>query len=106
MLSRQSRRGDFACRYGGEEFVVVMPNITRDVAQERAEKIREELNTLHVSHQNALLTVTISMGIASYPANGNSREMILRAADRAMYAAKDAGRDHIRSFDQLEPVNG
>jgi GGDEF domain-containing protein len=44
------------------------------------------------------------MGIASYPTNGDTREAILRAADRAMYAAKQAGRDHIRSFDQLEPI--
>jgi GGDEF domain-containing protein len=49
--------------------------------------------------------MTISMGIASYPANGATRDAVLRAADLAMYAAKNAGRDHILSFDQLEPMH-
>ena len=48
-----------------------------------------------------ILTITISMAIACYPANGLTRAAILRAADKAMYAAKEAGRDHIRSYDQI-----
>lgn len=103
-LALQSRRGDFACRYGGEEFVVVMPNINMQVAYARAETIRRALNSLRVSYGRYELMATISMGIASYPANGDTRETILRAVDKAMYAAKEAGRDHIRSYDQLETV--
>ncbi len=103
-LVRHSRRGDFACRYGGEEFIVVMPNITSRVAQERAVVLRDSLNSMQVSYGKHSLSATFSMGIASYPANGDSREAILRAADKAMYAAKDAGRDHIRSYDELETV--
>lgn len=100
-LSKVARRGDFACRYGGEEFVVVMPNIDHPVAYERAEKIRLSLNSLYIPYGMYTLTTTISVGIACYPANGQTREAILRAADKAMYAAKQAGRDHILSYDQI-----
>ena len=101
-LSEQCRRGDFACRFGGEEFVVVMPNINMDTAYERAENIRQSLNSLHVPYGHYNLTITISMGIASYPINGETREAILRAADQAMYGAKEAGRDHILSYDEFQ----
>ena len=101
-LAEQCRRGDFACRYGGEEFVVVMPNINTDTAYERAENIRQSLNSLSVPYRHHRLTTTISMGIACYPTNGETRESVLRAADQAMYGAKEAGRDHILSFDELQ----
>jgi diguanylate cyclase (GGDEF)-like protein/PAS domain S-box-containing protein len=103
-LAGHSRRGDFACRFGGEEFVIVMPNINMDVAYERAEALRESLNSLRVPYGRYSLSATFSMGIACYPANGETRDSLLRAVDKAMYAAKDAGRDHIRSFDDLEPI--
>src|SRR4030095_784942 len=101
-LSEQCRRGDFACRYGGEEFVIVMPNINMDTAYERAENIRQALNSLRVSYGHYELAITISMGIACYPINGETREAILRAADQAMYGAKEAGRDHILSYDEFQ----
>lgn len=101
-LSLRNRRGDFACRFGGEEFVVVMPNIAIDTACRRAEELRTALNSLSVPFENYRLTITISMGIACYPANGEDRESLLRAADRAMYAAKKAGRDHILTYDRLD----
>ena len=101
-LSEQCRRGDFACRYGGEEFVIVMPNINTDTAYERAGMIRESLNSLYVPYGHYNLSITISMGIACYPVNGDTREAILRAADQAMYGAKEAGRDHILSYDEFQ----
>jgi len=101
-LSGRNRRGDFVCRFGGEEFVVVMPNMAVDTAYKRAEDLRTALNSLHIPYGQLNLTITISMGIASYPANGEDRESILRAADHAMYAAKKAGRDHILTYDVLQ----
>lgn len=100
-LSEETRRGDFACRYGGEEFVIVIPNMDKNVAYERAENLRNTLNSLYIPYGIYSLTITISMGIAFYPANGQTREAVLRAADKAMYAAKDAGRDHILSYDEV-----
>jgi diguanylate cyclase (GGDEF)-like protein/PAS domain S-box-containing protein len=101
-LSLRNRRGDFACRFGGEEFVVVMPNIAIDTAYRRAEELRTALNRLSVPFENYRLTITISMGIACFPTNGEDRESLLRAADRAMYAAKKAGRDYIITYDRLD----
>ncbi len=101
-LSARNRRGDFVCRFGGEEFVVVMPNMAVDAAYRRAEELRTALNSLYVPYGRFNLTITISMGIASYPANGEDRESVLRAADHAMYAAKRAGRDHILTYDLLQ----
>ena len=101
-LSSRNRRGDFVCRFGGEEFVIVMPNMEMDTAFKRAEELRAALNSLYVPYGRFNLTITISMGIANYPANGEDREAVLRAADRAMYAAKKAGRDHILTYDLLQ----
>jgi len=100
-LSEHSRRGDFACRYGGEEFVITMPNISPEIAYQRAENLRQSLNLLNIPYACYKLSVTISIGIACYPEDGQTRESILRAADRAMYAAKEAGRDHILSYNQI-----
>lgn len=104
MLMNHSRRGDFACRFGGEEFLIVMPNMTPVIVQERATTLRQALKALAVQYGNHILTATYSMGIASYPANGDTRDSFLRAADQAMYAAKNAGRDDIRSFDEIETM--
>lgn len=101
-LFTRNRRGDFACRFGGEEFVVVMPNMAIETAYKRAEHLRVALNSISVPFGSSNLTITISMGIACYPANGLDRESLLRAADRAMYAAKRAGRDYIITYDRLE----
>jgi len=100
-LSHHCRRGDFACRYGGEEFVVVLPNITLETAYARAEDLRTSLHLLSVPYEYHNLSVTISMGIAGFPENGQTRDTLLRAADQAMYAAKEAGRDHILSYNQI-----
>lgn len=105
LLAANSRRGDFACRFGGEEFLLVMPNIHMAVAYARTETLRTSLNALQVPYGQFVLSATFSMGITCYPDHGDNRESLLRAVDKAMYAAKEAGRDHIRSFDELEEVN-
>jgi diguanylate cyclase (GGDEF)-like protein/PAS domain S-box-containing protein len=106
-LTAQNRRGDFACRYGGEEFVIVMPNIPVQTAWQRAEHLRICLSALDISYGRYNLTTTLSVGVACYPSNGEDRESVLRAADRALYGAKKAGRNQVITYDQLEeqPLN-
>jgi len=92
-VKNQSRQGDFVCRFGGEEYVLVMPNITIDVAKERVNSLHKSISSLYITFGRFNLNVTISMGISWYPRHGETKEDLLRTADRALYAAKNAGRN-------------
>jgi diguanylate cyclase (GGDEF)-like protein/PAS domain S-box-containing protein len=98
-LLKESTRGqDVACRYGGEEFVFVLSGASLAAARQRAELLREEIKQLNVRHGGQLLgAVTLSIGIAVFPDNGDSAENLLKAADNALYRAKENGRDRIIS---------
>lgn len=90
------RGGDIACRYGGEEFTVLMPETTLATAQQRAEKLREAVRRLQLQQSGQMLGgITVSLGVAVFPEHGSTLEMLLRAADVALYEAKRAGRDQI-----------
>lgn len=96
LLKAYVRGGDIACRYGGEEFTVLMPETTLATARQRAEGLRGEVRRLQLQQSGQMLgAITISLGVALYPEHGNSLEMLLRAADVALYEAKGAGRDKI-----------
>ena len=101
-VMRQSRQGDFVCRYGGEEFVLVMPNIGIETAKQRAEELHQTVNLLNIPYGNFNLTTTISMGVAAYPEHGKTKEELLRAADRAMYIAKHTGRNRVVVYPEPE----
>ena len=105
-VKRQSRQGDFVCRYGGEEFVLVMPNIGVETARQRAEELHELINSLKIAYGVFTLTTTISMGVATYPEHGKTKEELLRAADRAMYIAKNSGRNRVVVYPQPELSGG
>jgi diguanylate cyclase (GGDEF)-like protein len=95
-LRSMIRADDVACRYGGEEFALVLPDTTRETALTRAEKIRAAARHLNVQHQGAVLgSITLSLGMAMYPRNAETPEELLRAADMALYDAKAAGRDRV-----------
>ena len=100
-----SRHGDFACRYGGEEFVLVMPNIHPSAAVERAMDLHREIEGMNIEYGRFNLSVTISMGIALYPEHGDTREELLRAADRALYQAKHAGRNRVSVYEPETQVS-
>jgi len=99
-VMRKSRQGDFVCRYGGEEFVLVMPNIGIEKTSERAEDLHATINALNIPYGRFNLTTTISMGIAWYPAHGTTKEALMRAADIAMYVAKNTGRNRVIIYDE------
>jgi diguanylate cyclase (GGDEF)-like protein/PAS domain S-box-containing protein len=90
------RAGDIACRYGGDEFVLILPEASREATQERAEQLREDAKHLRVEFAGrALPAVTLSIGIAVFPDQGRTSESLMRLADAAMYRAKSLGRDGV-----------
>jgi diguanylate cyclase (GGDEF)-like protein len=96
IFRRCVRAEDIVCRYGGEEFVVILPETTPETALQKAETIRAHVSQLRLRFRNeALREVTISIGVATYPQSGNTLEEMLRAADRALYAAKHGGRNQV-----------
>jgi len=87
---------DIVCRYGGEEFVIILPELGVRSAMERAETLRRRVGELGVRlHGRALREVTISIGVAIYPEHADSGEELLRHTDRALYAAKHHGRNRV-----------
>ncbi len=93
LLSSQVRAGDIACRFGGEEFVVVMPKASLSVAKQRANDWRMKFESQILIHEGEVLNATLSAGVAVYPLHGSNSDEIIRKADQAMYAAKAAGRN-------------
>jgi diguanylate cyclase (GGDEF)-like protein len=90
------RSGDEVCRYGGEEFVVLLADTTEDIALQRAEALRATLRDLRISHDGVMIgTVSVSIGVAVHPRHGDSVDALLGAADVALYAAKEGGRDRV-----------
>lgn len=94
---RQRFRGDDSvCRYGGEEFAIILPESTAANAERRANSLRMEVSEIRLRHQeSALDRVTISVGVAAFPENGATMEELLRAADQALYQSKADGRDRV-----------
>lgn len=98
LLARSVRQEDVACRYGGEEFTLLLQEADAGHARERAEAIRLAVHELAVQHRRQTLgPVTASIGIATFPHNGTTMEELLRSADGALYAAKHAGRDRVHA---------
>jgi diguanylate cyclase (GGDEF)-like protein len=103
LVGERTRGQDVACRFGGEEFSLILTGATREAAQKRAELLREEVKRLSVTHAGQLLgKITLSLGVAAYPGDGRTTEELVRAADKALYAAKAAGRNRIALASDLE----
>jgi diguanylate cyclase (GGDEF)-like protein len=96
LLLRSFRGEDMACRFGGEEFVLVIADTAPDVALERAEQLRRQVSELSLKHRGQPMgAITISLGLAALPEHGTMPEVLLAAADSALYEAKRAGRDRV-----------
>lgn len=97
MLARVIRSEDVACRYGGEEFTVLMHETDTESAMERAEQIRLATQALVLEHRRQSLgPISLSIGLATYSKHGRTPEDLMRSADQALYAAKRGGRDQVR----------
>ncbi len=101
IITLHIRRFDTACRYGGEEFVIVMPKLSGETARERAEFLRREFANMPLPCTNMKGSPTLSIGLASYPLDGYEGEQLLDAADQAMYVAKSSGRNRVVSYSEL-----
>lgn len=89
------RKHDVVGRYGGEEFVILMPDVGKDVAMQVAERIREAVQARDFESAGRRMEVTVSGGVATHGEDGAGWEELLKAADDALYAAKDGGRNRI-----------
>ncbi|WP_369602949.1 diguanylate cyclase [Hahella sp. SMD15-11] len=104
LMQTSVRESDLVCRYGGEEFVLVLPDIQPDQAVERAEALRQRVeNTAFVIDEaGTRLNLTLSVGVAWYPAMGCRGGQIIRAADIALYRAKRGGRNRVEVAEAVE----
>lgn len=86
---------DYAGRYGGEEFLILLPDSDIHSAQVTAERIRKQMDNLQFYEDQAPFTVTVSIGVAGYPTNGRTTDDLLGCADHALYQAKAEGRNRV-----------
>jgi diguanylate cyclase (GGDEF)-like protein len=98
LLRQQARRNDVACRYGGDEFIVVMPETIKSEAAVVADRIRRTIEDMGFTSGSSLVQATVSIGAASYPQDVTTKQALIKAADDALYAAKDGGRNSLRVF--------
>jgi diguanylate cyclase (GGDEF)-like protein len=95
-LQAAVRAEDIVCRYGGEEFVILLPEIPRERAMEAAERLRQRVSTMRPELRGEpLRPISISVGLATYPDLASDAVDLLRMADRALYQAKRAGRNQV-----------
>jgi len=96
LLTAHTRENDVACRYGGEEFAILLTDITAEQARQAGERILQAIRQLEVKHTiQSLGPITASIGIAMFPDDGAQAESLMRAADVALYRAKQEGRNRL-----------
>ncbi|MFC1836535.1 diguanylate cyclase, partial [Thermodesulfobacteriota bacterium] len=96
LLAENLRKGDIPCRFGGEEFVAILPGTTLDQAVERAEQLRELIEAIKViQDRDDKHEIAASFGVAGFPEHGANAQEVLRMADAALYLAKSRGRNRV-----------
>ena len=96
LFKEKFRGSDIACRYGGEEFLIILPESSPEDTLKRADALREEIKKMEMVFQGQILgSITMSMGIATFPESGTRMEELLRVSDTALYKAKQEGRDRV-----------
>ncbi|HEV2609032.1 MAG TPA: diguanylate cyclase [Noviherbaspirillum sp.] len=104
-VRRSVRESDVPCRYGGEEFVLILPDCGKEAAFAKADRLREEFSRLHIMHDRQLpCQVTATFGVASFPGDAREAERLFSAADEALYRGKEGGRNCVMAaFPDPEP---
>jgi diguanylate cyclase (GGDEF)-like protein len=101
VIKRDCRDVDIAVRYGGEEFMLILPEINQEGALVVAERLRKTLSRESIAHDNVQLSVTASLGVSSYPDDATSQHMLLELADKALYLSKRLGRNQVHTATDL-----
>jgi diguanylate cyclase (GGDEF)-like protein/PAS domain S-box-containing protein len=105
LLLRQVRGEDIACRYGGDEFILILPDASQAVTRARAELICEHARQFHLQYDGqSLAAVTLSLGVATFPEHGVTSSGILKAVDTVLYRAKGEGRNRVVVAGTKSPV--
>lgn len=99
-LQESARTEDIVCRYGGEEFLLVLPKMSLAVARSRATRLLEMFRGTTIAFEDSRIPVTASIGIATVPEHATSVENLIRCADQALYRAKSMGRDRAVAFNE------
>lgn len=97
IITDSSRKIDFVCRYGGEEFAIILPNGSKKDAMVIAERIRSNIQQYHFEAQGGhpAQNITVSIGVASFPEDGTNKAELIGAADEALYKAKRDGKNRV-----------
>jgi diguanylate cyclase (GGDEF)-like protein len=95
LLQNQSRKMDYTCRYGGEEFTIILPHTDKKEAFSIAERLRENIEKYYFNHEEILphKTLTVSLGLASFPIDGSTPSELIATSDKALYQAKHKGKN-------------
>jgi diguanylate cyclase (GGDEF)-like protein len=100
LIINQMRKSDIACRYGGEEIIIILYDVTLQEAVEKVEQLKKAISTMEFPFANASV-VTASFGIAMFPENGEDPDQLIKAADTAMYHSKKEGRNKVTVYNTI-----
>ncbi len=95
VFTTYSRAGDVVCRYGGEEFLILMPGADLDITTRRAEDWRRVCEQAKIDYEDKSLSITLSFGVAVFPLQGRTSDEVLKLADDALYLSKNRGKNQV-----------
>ncbi len=102
LFQKNIRGGDMACRYGGEEFLLILPDASLAATEQRAKELLGRVREMRIVYNDHAFHITASLGVAAAPEHGQDAHSVVNAADIALYHAKNAGRDQVAVFSQQD----
>ena len=102
LMRTNARRSDIVCRIGGEEFLMVMPGTSLAAALKRANEILQKCTRITIVHEEQMLQVAMSLGVATYPEHGQEAEEIIIKADKALYKSQQNGRNQVNAWENQD----